>query len=469
MAELIHPQATHHLPSFITPPGETDVLMIVTVLILLGAVVGFGVLFLRLHALPEHIAHGTHKVQMELVSVLCLVALFTHMVVNDVQDYIAAGQFRSGEQLIDAQQVTRQGTLLTLLEPLYKGGPDGVTPGSSCIANAYSNNHDTIAAPGTRAQDLMNKQAGTVVARDQAKAADDQANGALMEADASLKTARVNLGYTEIASPIDGQVGKTNVTIGNVVGPQSGVLTVIVSRDPMYVTFPVSDRDFLRVREAGKQIGRDDLADFKVRIRFSDGSAYDQLGTVNFVNVTVDRATDTVLVRASVPNPKDRLIDGQLVTVEVIVGAPQEQVVVPQSALIADQEGVYIFVADGGKAVVKRVKVGAEEGAGVVIEQGLASSSTTCKASGPGSRCARRRSSGRWPAAVDLVVALERHRNADRFDPAARKRSGDLRDTAGCDPLQAGTMGRGIHQHGAAPALCRNRCLIFYDALQRVG
>jgi len=71
------------------------------------------------------------------------------MVVTDVQDYIAAGQFRGGEQLIDAQQVTRKGTLLTLLEPLYKGGLDGVTPGSSCIANAYSSNHDAIAAPGT--------------------------------------------------------------------------------------------------------------------------------------------------------------------------------------------------------------------------------------------------------------------------------------------------------------------------------
>ena len=64
------------------------------------------------------------------------------MVVTDVQDYIAAGQFRGGEQLIDAQQVTRPGTLLVFLEPLYKGGLDGVTPGSSCIANAYSSNHD---------------------------------------------------------------------------------------------------------------------------------------------------------------------------------------------------------------------------------------------------------------------------------------------------------------------------------------
>jgi multidrug resistance efflux pump len=73
------------------------------------------------------------------------------MVVTSVQDYIAAGQFRGGEQLIDPQQVTRPGTLLVVLEPLYKGGLDGVTPGSSCIANAYSDNHDIIAAKDTGA------------------------------------------------------------------------------------------------------------------------------------------------------------------------------------------------------------------------------------------------------------------------------------------------------------------------------
>ncbi|WP_445500517.1 HlyD family secretion protein [Microvirga sp. G4-2] len=68
------------------------------------------------------------------------------MVVTGVQDFIAAGQLRSGEQLIDPQQVTRPGTILAFLEPLYEGGLDGVTPGSSCIANAYTSNHDLIAS-----------------------------------------------------------------------------------------------------------------------------------------------------------------------------------------------------------------------------------------------------------------------------------------------------------------------------------
>ncbi|HET9414341.1 MAG TPA: biotin/lipoyl-binding protein [Pseudolabrys sp.] len=73
------------------------------------------------------------------------------MVVTNVQDYIAAGQFRAGEQLLEAQQVVKPGTLLVFLEPLFKGGLEGVTPGSSCIANAYSNNHDKIVAKDTGA------------------------------------------------------------------------------------------------------------------------------------------------------------------------------------------------------------------------------------------------------------------------------------------------------------------------------
>ena len=74
-----HPVATPHLPSFITGPGETDVLMVVMVIILVLSVLGFGLLFLRLHTLPERIAHRGHKLQFEIVAVLGLLALFTHM------------------------------------------------------------------------------------------------------------------------------------------------------------------------------------------------------------------------------------------------------------------------------------------------------------------------------------------------------------------------------------------------------
>ena len=78
-APAAHPVATEHLPFFITPPGETDVLLVTCAVILAVSVLGFGVFFFRLHSLPEHIAHKGDKLQAELVAVLCLISLFTHM------------------------------------------------------------------------------------------------------------------------------------------------------------------------------------------------------------------------------------------------------------------------------------------------------------------------------------------------------------------------------------------------------
>ena len=219
-----------------------------------------------------------------------------------------------------------------------------------------------------RAQDLVDRNAGTVVARDQAKAADQQAQGAILSDEANLATAKINLGYTEINSPIVGKIGKTNVTKGNVVSPGSGTLTTIVSQDPMYVSFPVSQRDFLRARESGDKV---DVKGINVRLRFADNTVYDQVGRINFVDVSVDRATDTVLVRATFPNPSGALIDGQLVRVTTETGTPTEKVVVPQAALIADQEGIYVFVVEDGKAAIKRLKISGEIGADAIVEQGL--------------------------------------------------------------------------------------------------
>jgi multisubunit Na+/H+ antiporter MnhF subunit len=79
MAAPLNPAASHYLPSFITPPGETDTLMVITAVILAVSILMFGLLFLRLHSLPERMAHGTGKLQLEIVAVLCLLALLTHI------------------------------------------------------------------------------------------------------------------------------------------------------------------------------------------------------------------------------------------------------------------------------------------------------------------------------------------------------------------------------------------------------
>jgi membrane fusion protein, multidrug efflux system len=219
-----------------------------------------------------------------------------------------------------------------------------------------------------RAEELLTKQAGTAVARDQALAADQQARGQILSDQANLDNANINLGYTDIVTPITGKISKTNITAGNVVGPDTGPLTLIVSQDPMYVSFPVSQREFLNVQTEGKQI---DPKQVKIRIRFANGTTYNQEGTVNFIDVSVDRATDTVLVRGTIPNPNGVLIDNQLVNVSVEAEKPEEKVLVPQAALIADQQGVYVFVVEDGKAAVRRIKPGGESGPNVVVNEGL--------------------------------------------------------------------------------------------------
>ena len=228
--------------------------------------------------------------------------------------------------------------------------------------------HELAVKNRARQEELYAKNVSAGMALDEAVGREGEAKGAVMTNEANLATAQINLGYTDIVAPITGKVGRTAVTKGNVVSPESGVLTMIVSQDPMYVTFPVSQREFLR---AAQNTRPTDVKSIKVRIRFSDGSVYDQLGEINFVDVTVDRTTDTVIVRATIPNPNGRLIDGQLVRVNLESEASEEKVVIPQAALIADQEGVYVFVVEDGKAVVKRVKTGGESGANVVIEAGL--------------------------------------------------------------------------------------------------
>lgn len=218
-----------------------------------------------------------------------------------------------------------------------------------------------------RAEELLERASGTVVARDQAKAEADRSAGAVVSAEAALARARINLGYTEVTAPVAGRIGRTALTRGAVVGPSSGVLAVIVSQDPMHVSFPVSAREFLRAdRQAQNR------ADLRVRLRFPDGSFYAQTGGLDFIDVSVDQATDTVMARTTIANPDRSLIDGQLVTVVIEQGTPVEKPVVPQEALIADQSGLYVFVVEDGKAAVRRIRPGPGMGAEMVIESGLA-------------------------------------------------------------------------------------------------
>jgi membrane fusion protein (multidrug efflux system) len=220
-----------------------------------------------------------------------------------------------------------------------------------------------------RAEELVKTNATSIATRDERVAAEKTAEGQTIAAEADLRAANINLAYTDIVAPITGRIGRSSVTRGNVVGPDSGVLTTIVSTDPMYVVFPVSQREFLKIQKQDNPTSREEL---KIVLQFSDGSLYEPTGKINFVDVKVDRATDTVIVRATIPNAQSILFDGQLVQVSVQTEKPMEKVMVPQAALIADQRGTYVFAVVDGKAVEKRLKLGAPLGTNVIVEDGLA-------------------------------------------------------------------------------------------------
>ncbi|WP_426956395.1 efflux RND transporter periplasmic adaptor subunit [Muricoccus radiodurans] len=241
-----------------------------------------------------------------------------------------------------------------------------------------------------RAQELVRSGAGTRVTLDNAVAQERTANASLLAARAAQRAADINLGYTEITAPIDGKIGRTNRTIGNVVGPNdTTILATIVSQDPMRVAFPVSQRQAVELRD--RYAARGGVEAVQVRFRMTDGRVYPQVGRIEFIDNQIDRSTDTILIRALVPNPPrgaaaipaanaadgrpggDReLIDGQFVTVFVEGVEPILAITVPRAAVLQDQQGSYVFIVDAeNKAQRRNLRLGRNTPEVAVVESGL--------------------------------------------------------------------------------------------------
>ena len=208
---------------------------------------------------------------------------------------------------------------------------------------------------------------------DQQKADLDSARAKVLQMQAALTQAEVNLGYTDIRAPIDGRIGRTAFQIGNLVNPASGVLATIVSQDPMYVLFPVSVRDLDTIREARRQDGNGgSLAKIEIRVRLPNGEEYPQRGLWNLTDPQVDQQTDTLIMRATIPNPDGTLIDGEFVTAEIRERKEEPRLVIPQAALQIDQSGYYALVVDAQHKVERRqVRTGPNRDTDVVITSGL--------------------------------------------------------------------------------------------------
>lgn len=184
------------------------------------------------------------------------------------------------------------------------------------------------------------------------------ADAAIEQAQAALQQAEIDLGYTDITARIAGRIGRAAFDVGDLVGPESGPLARIVTLDPMYVVFPVSQAELVAAEQEAAAAGQTAGA-FQVRVQLADGSEYPHPGEVNFVGISVERGTDTVPVRAVLPNPDGRLRDGQFVQVRVEQKEAQQAIIIPQAAIQADQQGRYVLtVTSENRVAVTRIEVG---------------------------------------------------------------------------------------------------------------
>ena len=172
-----------------------------------------------------------------------------------------------------------------------------------------------------RQRTLLNGPAGQQSNYDAAIATQKSLEAQLQAAQAQVSLSEINLDYTDIRSPIDGKIGRTSVTEGNVVSPGSGTLTTIVSQDPIYVTFPVSVRETLALRD--RYAAKGGAKAVVIRLKLPDGRIYGPTGHLDFASNSITQTTDTLLLRGSIPNPRiyagsvavRELTDGELVTV----------------------------------------------------------------------------------------------------------------------------------------------------------
>src|SRR3954447_7403619 len=232
-----------------------------------------------------------------------------------------------------------------------------------------------------RARTLLGGPAGLQSNYDAAIANQRSLEAQVQGAQAQLQSSQINLGYTDIHSPIDGRTGRTAITVGNVVSPSSGTLTTIVSQDPMYVSFPVSFREALELRQ--KYLPRGGLNAVVLRIRLPDGRPYAQTGKVDFVSNTIAANTDTITLRGEIANPLlsnqtqtrsnvRELYDGEFVSVLLEGVQPVEVLAVPRAAVLSDQQGDYVYVIGAdNKAEQRRVQLGQSTSTIAAVISGL--------------------------------------------------------------------------------------------------
>ncbi|RLQ21007.1 efflux RND transporter periplasmic adaptor subunit [Seongchinamella sediminis] len=183
-----------------------------------------------------------------------------------------------------------------------------------------------------------------------------EANARLESAQAQVTSAQVNLSFTTITAPISGRIGRSLASVGDLVGPNTGNLTTLVSIDPIEALFSVSEATYVAAIKTRMtdRLDVSDLRSLEVTLELTNGAIYPEVGRIDYFSNRVDQTTGTLEARASIPNPHSLLVPGQYVRVLLHDTNLLEGLFLPQAAVQADQQGSFVLVVDAGSTVVRR-------------------------------------------------------------------------------------------------------------------
>lgn len=275
-----------------------------------------------------------------------------------ISGYLTKSYFKEGDYV-------KQGQTLFQIEPAEYANAEKMAKANVANLKAQLTYAEKQLA---RAQELVGKDYIAKSQYDQMLSQRDALKAQLSSAEANYSDAQRILGYTIVKSPVNGQVGIINVTVGNYVTPSSGALTTINSTNPIYVTFPLDSTDYAMLANSDG----DANSNRKVELYMSNGEKYNLVGIQDFQDNKVDQSTGTITMRATFENPNNILIQGEFLTVKLFANKPSSVPVVPQTAVQENQAGKYVYLLDDKDLPqLTYIKTKGQDGSFWIVEEGL--------------------------------------------------------------------------------------------------
>jgi len=274
--------------------------------------------------------------------------------------------------------VAEEGSLVETGDVIFKIEPDtyeAEVAGQRAAVQRAEANVKLAEIELVRKTELFRRETIAESEKDIAEANASVAEADLASAQSALKEAELNLERTIIKAPFDGRIGRSNISLGALVGPSTGPLATVVQESPTYVTFSLSEPQLLGVLDRLNK-GVDDLVTDgespNVFVKLPNGTLLDEPGEIVFIDNQIDPSTGTISLRAEFQNDRRMILDGGFISVVIEALEPTLSILIPQNAVQRDQRGDFVLVVTDQQLVEQRyVVLGAQHELDVVVTEGL--------------------------------------------------------------------------------------------------